>query len=182
MFSEYTHMTAAESERRQLAIEIAHYENLIEKATQSEAKDAFEAERNYLTLAVSSGSFDHPSPVKQSMFDTSKLCEIATLQWPMIFGEACVVDPEGGLSRGTIVADTTTDVFVIHKKQLQTFYMDVAVVDKVKQKAVTYPDDTELVAKNRSKDGWLKIRETMLADIPKGRWPARQGEAEPFVF
>jgi hypothetical protein len=100
----------------------------------------------------------------------------------MIFGEACVVDPEDGLSRGTIVADTTTDVFVIHKKQLQTFYVDPGVIDKVKQKAVTYPDDTELVAKNRSKEGWLKIRETMMKEIPKGRWPSRSEDVEPFVF
>ena len=88
-----------------------------------------------------------------------------------------------GLSRGTIVADTTTDVFLMHKKQIQTFYMDPRVIDKVQQKAVAYPDDTELVAKNRSKEGWLKIREALMADIPKARWPSKGGEEnEPFVF
>ena len=80
------------------------------------------------------------------------------------------------------MADTTTDVFMLHKKQLQTFYIDPKIVDKVKMKSVSYPNDTELVAKNRSKEGWLKIRESLMADIPKARWPSRVDDTEPFVF
>jgi hypothetical protein len=30
------------------------------------------------------------------IIDTSKLCEISTLQWPMLFGEACVLQPDTG--------------------------------------------------------------------------------------
>ena len=203
MFSEYEHMTAAEAERRQLAVEIAHYETLIEKATIAEAKEAADHERDFSTFSASHGSHTHghghghghtaseevgglqASAVlgkAQGLFDTSKLCEIATLQWPMIFGEACVVDPDEGLSRGTIVADTTTDVLVLHKKQIQTFHIDPKFIDKVKQKAVNYPDDTELVMKNRSKAGWKKVREAMMEEIPKGRWPSRETDVEPFVF
>ena len=70
----------------------------------------------------------------------------------------------------------------VHKKQLKTFYIDPKIVDKVKMKSVSYPNDTELVAKNRSKEGWLKIRESLMADIPKARWPSRVDDTEPFVF
>jgi hypothetical protein len=28
-------------------------------------------------------------------------CEITTLKWPMIFGEACILEPESGVSLGT---------------------------------------------------------------------------------
>ena len=187
MFSDYANMTAAEAERRQLAIEIAHYENLIEKASSAEYKELSEHENDFFSIAqsVSDNGLSAQMVNKSkntSKIDTSKLCEIATLQWPMIFGEACLVDPEEGLSRGTIVADTTTDVFMLHKKQLQTFYIDPKIVDKVKMKSVSYPNDTELVAKNRSKEGWLKIRESLMADIPKARWPSRVDDTEPFVF
>jgi len=100
----------------------------------------------------------------------------------MVFGEACIVDPEEGLSRGTLVADTSAEVFVIHKLQLQTFYIDPRFIDKVKQKAVAYPDDTDLVAQTKSKEGWKKVREAMMQEIPKARWPKQLDEAEPFVF
>ena len=188
MFSDYANLTAAEAERRQLAIEIAHYENLIEKASLAEYKELSEHENDFFSIAQSvsdngqSAQRANNKSKNTSKIDTSKLCEIATLQWPMIFGEACLLDPEDGLSRGTIVADTTTDVFMLHKKQLQTFYVDPKVVDKVRLKAVSYPNDTELVAKNRSKEGWLKIRESLMADIPKARWPSRVDDTEPFVF
>ena len=105
MFAEYEHLTAAESERRDLAIEIAHYENLIDKASHAEAREQADRDSDFLSMIhnnVASG--DHPSiaaakeaySTKPSrlFYDTSKLCEIATLQWPMIYGEACVVDPE----------------------------------------------------------------------------------------
>ena len=52
---------------------------------------------------------------------TDKLSEVSTLQWPQLFGEACVNDPDSGTSRGTIVADTNLEVLSIHKNQLQTF-------------------------------------------------------------
>ena len=52
----------------------------------------------------------------------------------MIFGEACVLDPEAGISRGSIIADTSVDVFVLHKKQIQTFQIDDAFLERVKGK------------------------------------------------
>ncbi len=64
----------------------------------------------------------------------TKVAEIATLQWPMIFGEACILDPESGSSRGTITADTLCDVFVLHKTQIQTFPVDDRFLEKVKCK------------------------------------------------
>ena len=103
MFAEYEHLTAAESERRDLAIEIAHYENLIDKASHAEAREQADRENDFLSMVHGNNpSGDHPSGGKESyatkpsrlIYDTSKLCEIATLQWPMIYGEACVSDPE----------------------------------------------------------------------------------------
>ena len=51
-------------------------------------------------------------------------------------------DPASGLSRGTIVADTTCELFLVHKSQMQTFVIESPMLEKVKQKAVQYPDDT----------------------------------------
>ena len=51
-------------------------------------------------------------------------------------------DPATGLSRGTIVADTTCELFLVHKSQLQTFFIEAPMLEKIKQKAVQYPDDT----------------------------------------
>ena len=110
MFAEYEHLTAAESERRDLAIEIAHYENLIDKASHAEAREQADRENDFLSMvhgaldasgehsgassAAAVGKESFAAKPSRLFYDTSKLCEIATLQWPMIYGEACVVDPE----------------------------------------------------------------------------------------
>lgn len=52
------------------------------------------------------------------------------------------LDPTNGLSRGTIVADTTCELFLVHKSQMQTFVIEAPMLEKIKQKAVQYPDDT----------------------------------------
>jgi hypothetical protein len=197
MFGDYQYLTEREAERRQLAIEIANLETLIEKASAQEMRESAQRDGEYL-FSMNSGRMSiNSDPVDSSMhgtrrttggtkkrglFDTSKLCEIATLQWPMLFGEACVIDPDGGLSRGTIVADTTCDIFVIHKSQMQTFHIEKDFIDNIQQKSVSYPDDTVLVASLAKKEGWMKLREAMLAEIPKGRWPSRADDVEPMVF
>lgn len=61
-----------------------------------------------------------------------KVAEIAVLQWPMIFGEAAVLDPENGVSKGSIVTDTLCDVFLLHKTQIQTFPVDDSFFERVK--------------------------------------------------
>ena len=42
----------------------------------------------------------------------------------MIFGEACLIDPDNGKSRGSIITDTPCEIFVLHKTQIQTFPVD----------------------------------------------------------
>jgi hypothetical protein len=55
-------------------------------------------------------------------------------------------------------------------------------LEKMKQKAVQYPDDTELVASLARKEGWLKIRENLMVDIKKTRWPSRETDVEPMIM
>jgi len=178
MYSGYARLTQSEADRRQLAVEIAHLEMLIERATNLEIRenlgDAFKEDAHSTSNsfrapsqrpATSSSSQFNRAPKVRKVIDTSKLCEISTLQWPMLFGEACVLAPDTGLSRGTIVADTTCDLFLIHKSQMQTFNIDSKMLEKIKQKAVQYPDDTILVANLANKESWQKEKETIMDSL-----------------
>jgi hypothetical protein len=110
----------------------------------------------------------------------NKVAEIAVLQWPMIFGEACILDPENGSSRGTIVADTLCDVFILHKTQIQTFAVDDDFLEKVKAKATLYPGDPDIVVTLFRKQEWRQYKAEIMATIPKDRWPTKIADYDPF--
>jgi len=160
------HITDSEVSRYKLSLEIHSYENLLHKAQAADLKDALEQD-----------SLDSLNN------ETDKMAEIATLNWPMFFGEACVLDPSDGKCRGTIIADTTVELFCVHKLQLQTFLIDQQFLDHVRRKSIRYPDDKELVAKLDREKIWMKYREEVLKEIPKNRWlPGKNEELIQFVL
>jgi hypothetical protein len=110
MSMSFPNVTQAELDRYKLTLEVSKYEDLIQRATVLDARER------------------HNSDLEE------KNKEIAMLQWPMFFGEGCILDPETGISKGTIIADTAVDIFLLHKVQLQTFVIDTAFLDRVKCK------------------------------------------------
>lgn len=165
--TEHYHQTDSEFIRHQLAEEIAKLESLIQKAMIQDAKDMQEEEelRNHR---------------QDTVLNNPKVCEIITLQWPNIFGEACVIDPDNGVSRGSITADTYCEVLLLHKTQIQTFKVDDNLIDRVKLKAVHYPGDPHIVVSLYRKQEWKHYKELMMADIPKNRWPTKFDTHEAF--
>lgn len=160
------HITDSELTRYRLGLEINSYENLLHKAQAADLKDSLEQD-----------SLDSLNNEKD------KMTEISTLNWPMFFGEASVLDPSDGKSRGTIIADTTVELFCVHKLQLQTFLIDQRFLDDVRRKSIRYPDDKELVAKLDREKVWMKYREEVLKEIPKNRWlPGKNEEVIQFVL
>lgn len=162
------HLTDTEYSRHLLAQEIQKYEILLHKAQLDDAKHYADDS----TIATVT-----PSEENQS--------EIATLQWPMLFGEVSVLEPESGVSQGTIVADTACDVFMIHKTQIQTFHVDENFLGRIKIRSVKYPNDVDLTGIIDQKKDWKKYRASCLNDIRKQKWPGwhllNGGTPEPFV-
>jgi hypothetical protein len=116
----HKHLTEAEMDRHLLGLHIARLEHDLVKEKAHQAR-----------LAEEEQSLDEE---KEDV--TKKLVEVSTLQWPMLFGEACIEDPEHGFSRGTIIADTTCEVFMLHKIQMQTFRVSTHLLDRVNHHAV----------------------------------------------
>lgn len=158
------HLTETEARRYELGLEIARLEAQLLKAQQQEAKEQSEEV-----------SLDEEAPSI-----TAKLVEISTLSWPMLFGEACILDPEHGVSRGTIVSDTTCDVFMIHKTQIQTFKVESELLERVACRAVRYPADDDLAASIARKGKWTDYKSELMKGISKARWPSRENDREPF--
>jgi CRP-like cAMP-binding protein len=133
------HVTASELERYKLQLEINKLEGLIQSAAQEDARE------EDIAMTVSS-SRKHNStgnnPAASAGAGTGgsngapvlelKVADIAAIQWPKIFGEACIVDPENGRSRGSVVADTACEIFMLHKAQIQTFPVDDTFLSSVK--------------------------------------------------
>lgn len=160
----YTHVTSSEELRYQLELEIRFLEAEIARVTSQETK-LFHVEN------------EHPVPLLQD----KTYCDIATLQWPMIFGEVCALQPEEGVSRGAIVADTACLILMIHKTQLQTFKVSSAMLDRLKTRAVLYPDDQVLLDRLTQTDDWAIYKENIMKKIPKDRWPKQASEYDAFV-
>jgi hypothetical protein len=162
------HLTDTEYSRYLLAQEIQKYEILLHKAQLEDAKH--NCDDSTVTTVT-------PSEDNQS--------EIATLQWPMLFGEVSVLEPEAGVSQGTITADTACDVFMIHKIQMQTFHVDERFLERIKIRSVKYPNDVDLTGIIEQKKEWKKYRSSCLLDIPKQKWPGytvlQGGIPDPFV-
>jgi CRP-like cAMP-binding protein len=163
------HLTDTEYNRHLLAQEIHKYEILLHKAQLEDAKHHCD-DTTVTTIT--------PSEENQS--------EVATLQWPMLFGEVSVLEPEAGVSQGTIVADTACDVFMIHKIQMQTFHVDEIFLERIKVRSVKYPNDVDLTGIIEQKKEWKQYRSTCLSAVKKTKWPGYQllsgGIAEPFVI
>jgi len=156
-----THITVSEALRYSLGIEIKHLQKELQRAIEAELKQQEEE-----------ASTDE---ILESV--TSKLSEISTLQWPQLFGEACMLDPENGTSRGTVVADTTLEVLNIHKSQLQTFRVRDNVLERMKYRCVVYPEDEELLQQKERKESWEIQRKALLQQDGKG---AKEAYLEPF--
>jgi tetratricopeptide (TPR) repeat protein len=155
-----THVTVSEALRYSLGVEIKTLKKELAKAIEAELKQ--QEEELSLDEAVESA--------------TSKLSEVSTLQWPMMFGEACMLDPENGTSRGTIVADTTLEVLSIHKSQLQTFRIRDSVLEKMKYRSVIYPEDEELLLQKERKEQWEYQRQSIVRNLSH----PKQEYLEPF--
>lgn len=131
--------TEAEIVRKELQAEIDKLQQLIQKAKLQDAMDWREDRTTHSHSKVPSSydlvRSDHPSKVNElAGFLSGSIAEIATLQWPLIFGEACILDPENGISRGSIVADTSCEILMLHKVQIQTFPVDADFLDRVRGK------------------------------------------------
>lgn len=155
-----THVTVSEALRYSLGIEIKQLEKELQRAIETELKQQ-EEEMSTDEIAESV---------------TSKLSEISTLQWPQLFGEACMLDPEHGTSRGTVVADTTLEVLSIHKSQLQTFRVRDNLLERMKYRCVVYPEDEELLRLKEQKESWEIQRQALLTQVSK----VKEEYLEPF--
>lgn len=133
--------------------------------------------------SIGDSSRDSNVPIEQVLASqlNRKQAEIKLLQWPMIFGESCVLQPEDGVSRGSIVADTTVECIVLHRMQLQTFAVDDNFLDRVRDKAVVYPGDPDIVVDLFRKQNWQQYKSEVMQDISKSRWPKRLDDLEAFV-
>jgi hypothetical protein len=163
-FEDKSCVTQSELNRHKLALEIKKYEVLVAKAHVQDLKDKQEeSEEDYVHVT-----------------ENEHLCEISTLQWPMLFGESCILEPDSGASRGTIIADTRCDVFLVHKSQMQTFHVDDKLFDRISYRSIRYPEDSDLVVQIEKKKKWKIYRSELMNNIPKERWPSRETDLEPF--
>jgi tetratricopeptide (TPR) repeat protein len=201
--------TEPETFRKELQAEIEKLQQLIQKAKLQDAMD-WREDRTTNTHGKSSNTYDlvksdHPSKVNElAGYLSGSIAEIATLQWPMLFGEACILDPENGISRGSVAADTACEILVVHKVQIQTFPVDADFLDRVRGKgavakffsiysiqvmsiqflgkAIAYPHDPDLVVNLYRDIEWKHYKEEMMQGISTTRWPKKFDTHEPFII
>jgi len=113
--------------------------------------------------------------------DDTTNCELASLKWPMIFGEACVLEPDFGFSRGSIAASTFCDIFTIHKTQMQTFHIQESFLARLNERSVVYPDDEVLVEMMLKRKSWKSYRQSVVDQLSKTRWPKEKKLNDPFI-
>ena len=157
----WSHITQPEFIRYQLGVEVQKLENLKQRALKEDEREKAMEEKKVLYSMLQSAALESDPKVK----------EIATLQWPMIFGEACVLDPTAGVSKGSITADTACDILMLHKVQLQTFLVDDKFLNRVKVKAVRYPADPDIVVSLYRNHEWQQYKKTVIKEVPKDKWP-----------
>eukprot|EP00597_Dinobryon_sp_UTEXLB2267_P014299 CAMPEP_0170116102 /NCGR_PEP_ID=MMETSP0020_2-20130122/12003_1 /TAXON_ID=98059 /ORGANISM="Dinobryon sp., Strain UTEXLB2267" /LENGTH=1446 /DNA_ID=CAMNT_0010344023 /DNA_START=151 /DNA_END=4491 /DNA_ORIENTATION=- len=166
----WSHVTQPEYIRHQLGLEIQMLESLKQRARKEDEREKAQEERKVSFSRLQSAAIESDPKVK----------EIATLQWPMIFGEACVLDPSAGVSRGSVTADTACDILMLHKVQLQTFLVDDKFLNRVKIKAVHYPADPDIVVSLHRQQEWKLYKDEVIREIPKHKWPPKLVAFEPF--
>lgn len=169
-FYGFSNITESEELRYEMELEIQKLASQIQKAMGSAAS------------AAAQGDDEHSScnPTNTVQNEAFKAVEVKTLKWPMLFGEACILEPESGTSRGTVVADTACEIFIIHKTQLQTFLVGENLLESTRLRAVQYPEDVVLEKRALFQRDWMEYRGLMMDTIPKARWPPPTSLAQPF--
>ena len=104
----------------------------------------------------------------------------ANLQWPRIFGEACLTDPHTGQSKGTITTDTACRLFMVHRSQLQTFLVDEVTITRAKLKSVVYPTDSTINNTLRRNKEWKNCKKEIIGKVRQDKWPKRVTTRAPF--
>jgi hypothetical protein len=162
-----SHITQSEAERYELEVEIKQLELLHQKL-----------------LATAGGVNARPSTATKtidiSAVDDS-ICELTTLKWPMMFGEESILEPDIGASRGSIVATTICDVFMVHKSQIQTFHISDSFLSKLREHAIVFPEDDALVDTMIKNKAWKAYRQNIVKNLPKNRWPKQGSKFDPFI-
>ncbi len=99
------------------------------------------------------------------------IVDVASLRWPMVFGEASVSIPEGRSSLGTVIADTYCEILWIHKSHIQTFRLGEKFHERLRLRSVRYPPDDSLVNKLHGDRAWSVYKGEVMGGIEKQKWP-----------
>lgn len=158
--------------------EVIRLEAQINREKSARVREA--TEREAAIAAKNSLGFASRTALVDEITYSEPDCDITSLQWPRFFGEECFLQPDSGSSLGTICAETYTEIFMIHKCQLQTFHIGENLIARVKQRSIKYPSDSELMAKIDKQRYWSNYRSELMEKIPKTRWPSRPDDNEPF--
>ena len=110
-----------------------------------------------------------------------RFVDVSSLHWPQIFGEAAILQPDIGVSAGTIIADTNCHLMCMHKSHIQTFAISKKIVENVKDRMVVYPSHEKLVIQLADKEKWHEFKSETLDEISKEKWPGCQA-AKPQNF
>lgn len=133
------YVTESELFRHKMQLEINKLEGLLQQAIINDQIDRdhedFKRRNNYHQNNFS-GAAAAATTTTTMGNNITKSAEITHLHWPMLFGEACILDPENGKSRGSVVADTQCQIFVLHKTQMQTFLIDEEFLKSLKGRYV----------------------------------------------
>jgi hypothetical protein len=96
--------------------------------------------------------------------------ELDVLTAPAFFGAEAIVTPDVNIALGTIVTDTVVQALVVHKLMFQAFDVTQEFLEKVKARAIMYPDDIELKDKMEATKNWEGYKAKQMTDIKKTKW------------
>ena len=169
-----THISLSEIQRAHVAEEIVFLERKLAHEEAIKAKEELEFEAA-LEAALKNTKKAIPSREAND-------CDICQLHWPRFFGEVCILDPTAPTNLGTVKADSACDIFMIHSNQLQTFHIGQNLTERIVDRKIKYPGDSELMAKIDKDKQWGKYRQSLMDTIPKTRWPTQEIEFEQMIF
>ncbi|CAM9143432.1 unnamed protein product, partial [Discosporangium mesarthrocarpum] len=93
---------------------------------------------------------------------------VATLHPPKIFGEVCILMPDGGEALGTVTADTLVETVSISKYVVQTFDITDAFLEGVRKKVSPYPEDINLAKVIEIEVWWSGKRRELVLEALTG--------------
>lgn len=136
-------------------------------ATSSEmARKAIDSEIALLQSQLSkAAAMDEKEESMPGFNAADRECEIQVIKRPQIFGEASVLEPDKGVSLGSIVADTACEVLVIHQAQLQTFHIGDVMLERVRQRAIVYPSDDQALERRARTKVWQQFKTGLIKDM-----------------